>query len=108
MAYDLSRKTRQIEGRLQDTTCEQREGIENVSAVIGRRMYEEACNKPEPEVAHDPGQDHELEAYVAAVRELVPGADRWAIEQYRRNHGISPEEAAKRWKIWKQLQESKK
>lgn len=57
------------------------------------------------ESTHDPGEDRKLEAYVAAVRELVPDADRSAIEQYRKNHGISPEEAAKRWKVWNQVQE---
>lgn len=107
-AYHLIRNARKIARRLQDTTSEQQQAIENEIAVIGMRLYSETCEQPQSEVTHKPSEDHELEAYVAAVRELVPDAERLVIEQYRENHGISPEEAAKRWKIWKQLQESKK
>jgi hypothetical protein len=101
----LIRKARKIARRLTDATPEQRQAIESEIVEIGMRLYSETCEQPQPEVTHDPGEDHELEAYIAAVRELVPDADRSEIEQYRSNHGISPEETAKRWKIWKQVQE---
>jgi len=104
-AYHLIRNARKIARRLQDTTSEQQQAIESEIVEIGMRLYSETCEQPQPEVTHDPGEDHELEAYIAAVRELVPDADRSEIEQYRSNHGISPEETAKRWKIWKQVQE---
>ena len=101
----LIRKARKIARRLTDATLEQQQAIESEIVEIGMRLYSETREQKQPEPTHDPGEDHELEAYVAAVRELVPGADRSEIEQYRNNHGISPEETAKRWKIWKQVQE---
>jgi hypothetical protein len=101
----LIRKARKIARRLADATSEQQQAIESEIVEIGMRLYSETCEQPQPEVTHDAGEDHELEAYIAAVRELVPDADRSEIEQYRSNHGISPEETAKRWKIWKQVQE---
>jgi hypothetical protein len=107
-AYHLIRNARKIARRLAGTTSEQQQAIEYEIAVIGMRLYSEPTQEDEPEATHDPGEDHELEAYVAAVQELVPDADRLTIEQYRKNHGISPEETAKRWQIWKQLQECRK
>jgi len=107
-AYWLIRKARKIARRLADTTSEQQQAIEYEIAVIGMRLYSETTQEDEPDATHDAGEDHELEAYVAAVQELVPDADRLTIEQYRKNHGISPEETAKRWQIWKQLQECRK
>ena len=104
----LIRKARKIASLLGDRMPDEQQAIEEEIVAIGRRMYDEAWHQKKPEVTHDPGEDHELEAYVAAVRKLVPGAKRSEIEQYRNNHGISPEETAKRWKIWNQLQESQK
>ena len=101
----LIRKARKIARRLTDATPEQQQAIEDEIVQIGMRLYGAATQEAEPETTHDPGEDPELAAYVAAVRELVPDADRLTIEQYRKNHGISPEETAKRWQIWKQLQE---
>jgi hypothetical protein len=98
-------KASKIARRLADTTSEQQQAIEDEIAEIGHRLYREATQEADPEATHDPGEDPELVAYIAAVRELVPDADRSEIEQYRSNHGISPEETAKRWKIWKQVQE---
>jgi SUMO ligase MMS21 Smc5/6 complex component len=94
-----------IAKRLADTTSEQQQAIEDEIAEIGHRLYREATHESEPEATNDPVEDPELEAYVAAVWELEPEADRSEIEQYRSNHGISPQETAKRWKIWKQVQE---
>ena len=73
-AYHLVRNARKIARRLQDTTSEEQQAIENEIAVIGMRLYSETCEQPQPEVTHDPGEDHELEAYIAAVLELVPEA----------------------------------
>ena len=100
----MIRKARKIASLLGDRMPDEQQAIEEEIVEIGRKMYDEAWQQKKPEVTHDPGEDHELEAYVSAVRELVPNADRSEIEQYRRNHGISPEETAKRWKIWKQVQ----
>lgn len=107
-AYYLVRKARKIARRLADTTSEQQQAIENEIAVIGMRMYSEACEQPHLEVTHDPGQDHELEAYIAAVRELVPDIDEPKIKHYR-VLGYTPEQASKRWRGYcRFLQESKK
>ena len=43
-----------------------------------------------------PAQDHELEAYVSAVRELAPGADR-AVVQYWYDRRVPIQETAQRW-----------
>lgn len=103
-AYHLIRNARKIARRLADTTSEQQQAIENEIAVIGMRLYSEARDEPRPEATHHPGEDHELEDYIAAVRELVPDMERSAIEQYHKNHQISPAEAVKRWKVWQRLQ----
>lgn len=96
-AYWLIRKARKIARRLQDTTSEQQQAIENEIVEIGMRLYSETAQEGEPEVTHDPGQDHELEAYVAAVRELDPCVERWFIfNDYQ--HGFSVEKSAERWR----------
>ena len=70
--------------------------IENEIAVIGMRMYSETCQESQPEVTHDPGENHELEAYIAAVRELVPDAERWFVaNDYW--HSFSVQQSAERW-----------
>ena len=96
-AYHLIRNARKIARRLQDTTSEQQQAIENEIAVIGMRMYSEACEQPQPEATHDPGEDHEMEAYISAVRELVPDAERWFVaNDYW--HRFSVEQSAERWR----------
>ena len=89
----MIRKARKIASLLGDRMPDEQQAIEEEIVAIGRRMYEEACKKPEPEVTHDPGQDHELEAYVSAVRELVPDAGPKLIALYK-SRGLSVEEAA--------------
>ena len=100
----LIRKARKIARRLTDATPEQRQAIESEIVEIGMRLYSETCEEKQPEVTHDPGEDHELEDYVAAVRELVPDAERLVVEHYHKTHRLNPEEAAERWKAWKRLQ----
>jgi hypothetical protein len=95
-AYHLIRNASKIARRLVDTTREQRQAIENEIAVIGRRMYDEAWQQKKPSVTHDPGEDHELEAYIAAVRELAPGADR-ALIQYWYDRRVPIQETAQKW-----------
>ena len=92
----MIRKARKIASLLGDRMPEEQQAIEEEIVAIGRRMYEEACKKPEPEVTHDPGQDHELEAYVSAVRELVPGAERWFVANDY-HHRFTIEQSAERW-----------
>ena len=96
-AYHLIRNARKIARRLADTTSEQQQAIENEIALIGMRPYSETCEQPQPEVTHDSGEDHELEAYIAAVRELVPDADRWIIVKWKR-YGLTVETAVKKWR----------
>ena len=96
-AYYLIRKARKIARRLQDTTSEQQQAIENEIAVIGMRLYSETREQPQPETTHDPGEDHELEAYVSAVRELVPDAERWFVANDY-HHRFSVEQSAERWR----------
>lgn len=93
----LIRKARKIASLLGDRMPEEQQAIEEEIVAIGRRMYEEACEEKQPEVTHDPGEDHELEAYIAAVRELVPDAERWFV---RNDHcrGFTVEQSAKRWR----------
>ena len=92
----MIRKARKIASLLGDRMPDEQQAIEEEIVAIGRRMYEEACKKPEPEVTHDPGQDHELEAYVSAVRELAPGADR-AVVQYWYDRRVPIQETAQKW-----------
>ena len=93
----LIRKARKIARRLTDTTPEQRQAIESEIVEIGMRLYSETCQETQPEVTHDPGEDHELEAYISAVRELVPDAERWfIINDY--NHRFTVEQSAERWR----------
>ena len=96
-AYHLIRNARKIARRLADATPEQRQAIENEIAVIGMDLYRGAEHCPQPETTHDPGEDHELEAYVSAVRELVPGAERWFVRNDH-CHGFTVEQSAKRWR----------
>ncbi len=95
-AYHLIRNARKIARRLADATPEQRQAIESEIVAIGRKMYDEAWQQ-KPEVTHDPGEDHELEAYVSAVREMVPNADRSIIVEWKRD-GLTAAEAAKKWR----------
>ena len=97
-AYHLIRNARKISRRLADTTSEQQQAIEEEIVAIGRKMYDEAWQqKTKPETTHDPGEDHELEAYVAAVRELVPDAERWFVANDY-HHKFSVEQSAERWR----------
>ena len=95
-AYHLIRNARKIARRLQDTTSEQQQAIENEIAVIGMRLYNETCEQPQPEVTHDPGEDHEMEAYISAVRELVPDAERWFVANDY-HHRFTVQQSAERW-----------
>ena len=92
----MIRKARKIARRLTDATPEQRQAIESEIVEIGMRLYSETCEQTQPEVTHDPEQDHELEAYVSAVRELVPGADR-AVVQYWYDRRVPIQETAQKW-----------
>jgi len=92
----LIRKARKIARRLTDTTPEQRRAIESEIVDIGMRLYSETREKPQPEVTHDPGEDHELEDYIAAVRELVPGVDKTVI-QYWYDRRVPIQETAQKW-----------
>ncbi len=86
-----------IAKRLADTTSEQRQAIEDEIVEIGHRLYREATHESEPEATHDPVEDPELEAYVAAVQELDPDAARWFIyNDYK--HGFTVEKSAERWR----------
>ena len=96
-AYHLIRNARKIARRLADTTSEQQQAVENEIAVIGMRLYNETCEQPQPETTHDPGEDHELEAYVTAVRELVPDAERWFVANDY-HHRFTIEQSAERWR----------
>ena len=96
-AYHLVRNARKISRRLADTTSEQQQAIENEIAVIGMRLYSETRQSPQPEATHHPGEDHELEDYIAAVRELVPDAERSIIVKWKR-YGLTAETAAKKWR----------
>jgi hypothetical protein len=93
----LIRKARKIARRLTDATPEQRQAIEDAIVQIGMRLYSETCEQPQPEVTHDPGEDPELVAYVAAVRKLDPCVEWWfANNDY--GHGFTPEKSAERWR----------
>jgi hypothetical protein len=92
----MIRKARKIARRLADATSEQQQAIESEIVEIGMRLYSETCEQPQPEVTHDPGEDHELEAYIAAVRELAPGADR-ALIQYWYDRRVPIQETAQKW-----------
>lgn len=92
----MIRKARKIASLLGDRMPDEQQAIEEEIVAIGRRIYEDACREPQPEVTHDPGEDHELEDYVAAVRELVPGADRTVI-QYWYDRRVPIQETAQRW-----------
>jgi hypothetical protein len=93
----LIRKARKIARRLADATSEQQQAIESEIVEIGMRLYSETCEQPQPEVTHDAGEDHELEAYIAAVQELVPDAERWFIQNVYW-HGFTPEQTIERWR----------
>lgn len=93
----MIRKARKIASLLGDRMPDEQQAIEEEIVAIGRRMYEEAWQQKNSEVTHDPGEDHELEAYIAAVRELVPDAERWFIvNDY--HHRFSVEQSAERWR----------
>jgi hypothetical protein len=92
----LIRKARKIARLLGDRMPDEQQAIEEEIVAIGRKMYDEAWQQ-KPEVTHDPGEDHELEAYVSAVREMVPNADRSIIVEWKRD-GLTAAEAAKKWR----------
>jgi hypothetical protein len=96
-AYHLIRNARKIARRLQDTTSEQQQAIENEIAEIGHRLYREATQEADPETTHDPGEDHELAAYIAAVREFNPCVERWFAQNDYQN-GFTVERSAERWR----------
>ena len=89
-------KARKIARRL-DATSEQQQAIEDEIAEIGHRLYREAGQGTEPEVTHDPGEDHELAAYVAEVRTLNPCVERWFVDNDYK-HGSTPEKTVERWR----------
>jgi hypothetical protein len=94
----LIRKARKIARLLGDRMPDEQQAIEEEIVAIGRKMYDEAWQqKTKPETTHDPGEDHELEAYVAAVRELVPDAERWFVANDY-HHKFSVEQSAERWR----------
>ena len=95
--YWLIRKARKIARRLADTTSEQQQAIEDKIVDIGHRLYREATQEAEPESTHDPGEDPELAAYIAAVRELDRCVEWWfAKNDYQ--HGFTAEKSAERWR----------
>jgi hypothetical protein len=93
----LIRKARKIARLLGDRMPDEQQAIEEEIVVIGRRMYDEAWQQKKPSVTHDPGEDHELEAYISAVRELVPDAERWFVANDY-HHKFSVEQSAERWR----------
>lgn len=93
----MIRKARKIARRLADATSEQQQAIESEIVEIGMRLYSETREEKQPEPTHDPGEDHEFEAYVAAVRELVPDAERWFVRNDH-CHGFTVEASARRWR----------
>ena len=94
----MIRKARKIASLLSDRMPDEQQAIEEEIVAIGRKMYDEAWQqKTKPETTHDPGEDHELEAYVAAVRELVPDAERWFVANDY-HHKFSVEQSAERWR----------
>jgi len=95
-AYHLIRNARKIARRLTDTTSEQQQAIENEIAVIGMRLHSETRDEHQPEATYHPGEDHELEDYIAAVRELVPGVDKTVI-QYWYDRRVPIQETAQKW-----------
>jgi hypothetical protein len=93
-------KARKIARRLADTTSEQQQAIEDEIVEIGHRLYREATQEAEPETIYDLGEEPELAAYIAAVRELVPCVEWWfAINVYK--HGFTPEKSAELWQEYK-------
>ena len=50
----------------------------------------------ESEATHDPGEDHHLTDYIAAVRELDSCVELWFIQNDYK-HGFTPEKTAERW-----------
>lgn len=93
----MIRKARKISSLLGDRMPEEQQAIEEEIVAIGRKMYDEAWQqKTKPEVTHDPGENHELEAYIADVRMLVPDLERWFIvNDY--HHRFTVEQSAERW-----------
>lgn len=93
----MIRKARKIASLLGDRMPEEQQAIEEEIVAIGRKMYEDACRDPQPETTHDPGEDHEREAYVAAVWELEPDAERWFVANDY-HHRFTVEQSAERWR----------
>jgi len=99
-AYHLIRNARKIARRLVGPTSEQQQAIEDEIVEIGHRLYREATQEAEPEATRDPGEDYVFEAYVAAVGELVPDAERWFIINCY-HHQFSVGQSAERWQEYK-------
>ena len=96
-AYHLIRNARKIARRLVGPIREQQQAIENEIVEIGMRLYGETTQEAEPETTHDPGEDPELAAYIAAVRKLDPCVEWWfAKNDYQ--HGFTVEKSAERWR----------
>ena len=93
----MIRKARKIASLLGDRMPDEQQAIEEEIVAIGRKMYEETREETQPEVTPDPGEDHELEAYVAAVRELVPDAERWFVANDY-HYRFSVQQSAERWR----------
>lgn len=92
----MIRKARKIASLLGDRMPDEQQAIEEEIVAIGRKMYDEAWQQKKPEPTHDPGEDHELEAYIAAVRELVPDAERWFVANDY-HHKFTIAQSAQRW-----------
>jgi len=86
-----------IAKRLADTTSEQQQAIKDEIVEIGHRLYREATQEADLETTHDPGEDPELEAYVAEVWKLNPCVERWFIHNVYW-HGFTAEKARERWR----------
>lgn len=50
----------------------------------------------EPESTHNSGDDHEMQMYISALRQLVPKME-LAVVEHLQSKGLSPEESAKQW-----------
>ena len=92
----LIRKAGKIVSRLA-VTAEHQQAIKAEIVAIGRRLYEEACREPQPEVTHEPGGDYQLGLYANAVVELDASVEMWFIENDY-NHKFTPEQTVRRWR----------
>ncbi len=112
----LIRKAGKIARRLNGTTPEQRQAVEDEIVAIGQRMYDEmrqvvedeiaavgremygdTRQQPQPEVTPEPGGDYQLGLYASDVVELDASVDMWFIENDY-NHKFTPEQTVRRWR----------